>query len=66
MKNKQTLAERMEELDMSQNMLARHIAVDKSMLSRMVNGKRKFRFEHKVNVALVLHCTTDDILWPDK
>ena len=66
MNTQKTLHARMREHGYSQNALARHIALDKSMLSLMVNGKRKFRFEHKQRIATVLLCTTDDILWPDK
>jgi DNA-binding Xre family transcriptional regulator len=66
MQRPQTLKERMLGLGYSQNALARHIALDKSMLSLMVNGKRKFRFEHKERIAQVLLCSTSDIIWPDK
>ena len=66
MQRQQTLKEKMTELGYSQNALARHIAIDKSMLSLMINGKRTFRFEHKSRIAQVLLCTTDDIAWPDK
>ena len=66
MQRQQTLKEKMTELGYSQNALARHIAIDKSMLSLMINGKRTFRFEHKIRIAQVLLCATDDIVWPDK
>jgi len=62
----ETLLQKMQHNKLSQNALARHIALDKSMLSLMMNRKRKFRFEHKERIALVLHCTTDEIIWPDK
>ena len=48
----------------SQNQLAKHIALDKSMLSLMMNGKRKFRHEHKVRIARVLGIKMDFIKFP--
>ncbi len=46
--------------------LARQIALSPSMLSRMINGKRKFRYEHKIKVALVLRKDIKEIIWPGK
>tara|TARA_R100001163_G_C4987394_1_gene141266 strand:- start:493 stop:714 length:222 start_codon:yes stop_codon:yes gene_type:complete len=46
--------------------LARLIALSPSMLSRMINCKRKFRVEHKKRIALVLETNWKDIQWPDK
>ena len=48
----------------SQNQLAKHIALDKSMISLMMNGKRKFRHEHKVRIARVLGIKLDFIEFP--
>ena len=61
-----TLTERMSELEMSLRTLARYIAISPGQLSRMINGKRTFRFQHKIKIALVLNSTTDEIQWPDK
>jgi plasmid maintenance system antidote protein VapI len=58
------LQQHMRECGFSQNQLARQIAVDKSMLSYMINGKRKFRYEHKVNIARVLGVKMEFIKWP--
>jgi len=58
------LQQHMRECGFSQNQLARHIALDKSMLSLMMRGKRKFRYEHKVNIARVLGIKMDYIEWP--
>ena len=58
------LQQHMRECGFSQNQLARHIALDKSMLSLMMRGKRKFRYEHKVNIARVLGTKMDYIEWP--
>tara|TARA_R110000824_G_scaffold108603_7_gene255795 strand:- start:1528 stop:1716 length:189 start_codon:yes stop_codon:yes gene_type:complete len=51
---------------MSLRSLARQIALSPSMLSRMINGKRKFRYEHKIKVALVLQKDVKEIIWPEK
>ena len=64
MKTPRALKDRMIEKDMSLRTLARFIAISPSQLSRMINGKRKFRFEHKLKIALVLNATTDEIIWP--
>ena len=58
------LQQHMRECGFSQNQLARHIALDKSMLSLMMRGKRKFRYEHKVNTARVLGIKMEFIKWP--
>ena len=58
------LQQHMRECGFSQNQLARHIALDKSMLSLMMRGKRKFRYEHKVNIARVLGIKMEFIQWP--
>ncbi len=58
------LHQHMRECGFSQNQLARHIALDKSMLSLMMRGKRKFRYEHKVNIARVLGIKMEFIKWP--
>tara|TARA_X000001388_G_scaffold74748_2_gene68257 strand:+ start:246 stop:434 length:189 start_codon:yes stop_codon:yes gene_type:complete len=58
------LTQHMRECGFSQNQLARHIALDKSMLSLMMRGKRKFRYEHKVNIARVLGIKMEFIEWP--
>ena len=58
------LQQHMRECGFSQNQLARHIALDTSMLSLMMRGKRKFRYEHKVNIARVLGIKMDYIEWP--
>lgn len=58
------LQEHMRECGFSQNQLAREIALDKSMLSLMMRGKRKFRHEHKVRIARVLGLKMDFITWP--
>jgi len=34
------------------------------MLSLMMRGKRKFRYEHKVNIARVLGIKMEFIKWP--
>lgn len=54
----------MRECGFSQNKLARHIGVDKSMLSLMMRGKRKFRHEHKVRIARVLGIKIEFISFP--
>ena len=54
----------MRECGFSQNQLAREIALDKSMLSLMMRGKRKFRYEHKVRIARVLGIKMEFIQWP--
>ena len=59
-----TLREHMKICGFSQNQLAKHIALDKSMLSLMMNGKRKFRHEHKVRIARVLGIKLDFIEVP--
>ena len=59
-----TLEQHMRECGFSQNQLAREIALDKSMLSLMMRGKRKFRHEHKVRIARVLGRKVDFITWP--
>ena len=59
-----TLREHMKICGFSQNQLAKHIALDKSMLSLMMNGKRKFRHEHKVPIARVLGIKLDFIEFP--
>ena len=59
-----TLQEHMKICGFSQNQLAKHIALDKSMLSLMMNGKRKFRHEHKVRIARVLGIKMDFIKFP--
>ncbi len=59
-----TLREHMKICGFSQNQLAKHIALDKSMLSLMMNGKRKFRHEHKVRIARVLGIKLDFIEFP--
>jgi len=66
MQTQWTLTERMSELEMSLRTLARYIAISPGQLSRMINGKRTFRFQHKIKIALVLNSTTDEIQWPDK
>ena len=66
MQTQWTLMERMTGKDMSLRTLARYIAISPGQLSRMINGKRTFRFEHKQKIALVLHSTTEEIKWPDK
>ena len=58
------LKQHMRECGFSQNQLARQIALDKSMLSLMMRGKRKFRYEHKVNIARVLGIKMEFIEWP--
>ena len=58
------LQQHMRECGFSQNQLALHIALDKSMLSLMMRGKRKFRYEHKVNIARVLGIKMEFIKWP--
>jgi plasmid maintenance system antidote protein VapI len=58
------LEQHMRECGFSQNQLAREIALDKSMLSLMMRGKRKFRHEHKVRIARVLGLKMDFITWP--
>lgn len=58
------LKQHMRECGFSQNQLAKHIALDKSMLSLMMNGKRKFRHEHKVRIARVLGIKMDFIKFP--
>jgi len=58
------LLQHMRECGFSQNQLAREIALDKSMLSLMMRGKRKFRHEHKVRIARVLGLKMDFITWP--
>jgi len=58
------LQQHMRECVFSQNQLAREIALDKSMLSLMMRGKRKFRHEHKVRIARVLGLKMDFITWP--
>ena len=58
------LLQHMRECRFSQNQLAREIALDKSMLSLMMRGKRKFRHEHKVRIARVLGLKMDFITWP--
>ena len=58
------LKQHMRECGFSQNKLARQIALDKSMLSLMMRGKRKFRYEHKVNIARVLGIKMEFIEWP--
>tara|TARA_Y100000310_G_C20386237_1_gene670553 strand:- start:114 stop:308 length:195 start_codon:yes stop_codon:yes gene_type:complete len=60
-----TLQNKMKDGGYSLRALARLIAVSPSLLSRMINGYRTFRFEHKKNIAMVLNCTTEDIQWPD-
>tara|TARA_R110000796_G_scaffold198394_2_gene314676 strand:- start:370 stop:558 length:189 start_codon:yes stop_codon:yes gene_type:complete len=59
-----SLQQHMRECGFSQNQLAREIALDKSMLSLMMRGKRKFRHEHKVRIARVLGLQMDFIEWP--
>jgi len=59
-----TLLEHMQATGFSQNQLAREIALDKSMLSLMMRGKRKFRHEHKVRISRVLGLKIDFIKWP--
>lgn len=66
MQTRWTLKERMNELKMSLRTLARYIAISPAQLSRMINGKRTFRFQHKIKIALVLNSTTDEIQWPAK
>jgi DNA-binding Xre family transcriptional regulator len=66
MQTQWTLQERMNEKEISLRTLARYIAISPGQLSRMINGKRTFRFQHKQNIALVLHSATDEIQWPDK
>ncbi len=66
MQTQWTLKEKMVKNDVSLRRLARHIAISPAQLSRMINGKRTFRFEHKLKIALVLHTTTDKIQWPDR
>jgi plasmid maintenance system antidote protein VapI len=66
MQTRWTLQDRMNELEISLRTLARYIAISPGQLSRMINGKRTFRFQHKLKIALVLHSTTDEIQWPDK
>ena len=61
-----TLQDRMNELEMSLRTLARYIAISPGQLSRMINGKRTFRFQHKQKIATVLNTTTENITWPDK
>jgi plasmid maintenance system antidote protein VapI len=58
------LQQHMRECGFSQNQLAREIALDKSMLSLMMRGKRKFRYEHKVRIARVLGIKMELIKWP--
>ena len=58
------LQQHMRDCGFSQNQLAREIALDKSMLSLMMRGKRKFRHEHKVRIARVLGLKMDFITWP--
>jgi len=58
------LQQHMRECGFSQNQLAREIALDKSMLSLMMRGKRKFRHEHKVRIARVLGIKIDFIEFP--
>jgi len=58
------LEQHMRECGFSQNQLAREIALDKSMLSLMMRGKRTFRHEHKVRIARVLGLKMDFITWP--
>ena len=58
------LKQHMRECGFSQNQLARQIALDKSMLSLMMRGKRKFRYEHKVNIARVFGIKMEFIEWP--
>ena len=61
-----TLKDGMKEQEMSLRTLARYIAISPSQLSRMINGKRTFRFQHKQKIATVLNTTTENITWPDK
>jgi plasmid maintenance system antidote protein VapI len=58
------LEQHMRECGFSQNQLAREIALDKSMLSLMMRGKRKFRHEHKVRIARVLGIKIEFIEFP--
>jgi transcriptional regulator with XRE-family HTH domain len=61
-----TLQDLMTNNKISLRSLARQIALSPSMLSRMINGKRKFRYEHKIKVALVLRKDIKEIIWPGK
>ena len=61
-----TLKELMNRHPISLRGLARLIALSPSMLSRMINGKRKFRVEHKKRVAFVLRKNYEEIIWPGK
>ena len=66
MQTRWTLQDRMNELEISLRTLSRYIAISPGQLSRMINGKRTFRFQHKQKIALVLHSSTDEIQWPDQ
>tara|TARA_Y100001937_G_C7120458_1_gene332306 strand:- start:1906 stop:2121 length:216 start_codon:yes stop_codon:yes gene_type:complete len=61
-----TLEQIMSKHPISLRGLARLIAISPSMLSRMINGKRKFRVEHKKRVAFVLRKNYEEIIWPGK
>ena len=43
--------------------LAAYINCSPSLLSMMINGKRKFQVKHKNNIAKVLNIRDEDIQW---
>tara|TARA_R100000664_G_C2670912_1_gene82977 strand:- start:207 stop:422 length:216 start_codon:yes stop_codon:yes gene_type:complete len=61
--NHRTLLEIMNSYNVSLRGLAAYINCSPSLLSMMINGKRKFQVKHKNNIAKVLNIRDEDIQW---